>query len=151
MQLTSSQTKTLPLTSGVVLITLDTVNEQRSYLVLLHEFAKTSVLLLDLLHAHVQCTFSIWRNPLLQYSSPPSLPALLEDSSLLSECLAVMRGYQLLSPSLFAQADFNPTKLLPSLLELQAGGHTAHPTVLASTLRLLEEAPGDYFNWRQQV
>ena len=95
----------------------------------------------------------------------PSSLALLEDSSLLSLCLTVMRGYQRLSPSLFVQADFNPAKLLPSLSQLQAtattssscgktsvlSGHLGNPAVLEATLRLLEEAPSDYFKWKQQV
>lgn len=85
-------------------------------------------------------------------------PALLEGPALISQCLVVMRGYQCLSPSLFAQADFNPAKLLPSLSDLQVAkqkpascGHTTHPAVMMATLALLEEAPGDYFKWRLRV
>lgn len=85
-------------------------------------------------------------------------PALLEGPALISHCLVVMRGYQRLSPSLFAQADFNPAKLLPSLSDLQVAkqksvsyGHSTHPDVMMATLALLEEAPGDYFKWRLQV
>lgn len=80
-------------------------------------------------------------------------PALLEGPTLLILCLAVMRRYQFLSPSLFTQADFSPAKLLPSLSQLRAGGRgcLGDPAVLLATLNLLGEAPSDYLQWRQQV
>ena len=63
-----------------------------------------------------------------------------------------MRRYQFLSPSLFAQADFSPAKLLPSLPELRGGERRGcDPAVLLATLNLLGEAPSDYLQWQQQV
>ena len=77
---------------------------------------------------------------------------LLEDSRLLQLCVSVMRGYQLLSPSVFAQTGFPLGKLIPSLPSLREGrGRECGEAVLMATLSLLQEAAGDCVKWKQQV
>ena len=75
---------------------------------------------------------------------------LAESSSLLALTLEVMQGYQKLSPSIFAQVDFNVAKLLPSP---RHGDKTERcdPEVVVPTLRLLLDAPPDSLKWQQQV
>ena len=81
----------------------------------------------------------------------------MEDSRLLALALTVLRGYQKLSPSIFAQVDFNVAKLLPSLppsptvgpygnVEKSCDSHVMLPTLL-----LLLDSPPDSLKWQQQV
>ena len=80
-------------------------------------------------------------------------PELVEDSRLLTLALSVMRGYQKLSPSIFAQVDFNVAKLLPlptvgphGNMEQSCDSHVMIPTLL-----LLLDSPPDSWKWQQQV
>ena len=85
-----------------------------------------------------------------------SYPELVEDSSLLALALTVMRGYQKLSPTIFAQVDFNVAKLLPSLppppaIGPQGNNMSCDSHVMLPTLLLLLNAPPDSLKWQQQV
>lgn len=75
---------------------------------------------------------------------------LTESSSLLVLTLEVMKGYQKLSPTIFAQVDFNVAKLLSPLCRVDRTDQ-CDPEVVIPTLQLLLDAPPDSLKWQQQV
>lgn len=75
---------------------------------------------------------------------------LSESSSLLVLTLEVMKGYQKLSPTIFAQVDFNVAKLLSPLSWVDRTDQ-CDPEVVIPTLQLLLDAPPDSLKWQQQV
>ena len=65
-----------------------------------------------------------------------SFSDLAGNSVLLSLTLQVLGGYQKLSPDIFTQVNFNPAKLLPSLLSHDSDKESCDPDILVLVLQL---------------